>query len=298
MAHLNPSEVDSYRNQGYLLMRQVLKPSDLAIVCALISLLVDKHASQLYHAEKISCLYENESFERRLALINQQTELRESLWDLVRAFDCPELFHLIQHPVILDMLESLIGPEISWTGSYVTRLKLPQNQGAIFPWHQDSQYYGQGTRHLHVVTLWIPLVDTNEDNGCLYVIPGSHKWNLLKGERGEDNKIYTFENVEQLGQPLALPMRQGDILLLSNLTFHASKLNRSNNVRWNVDLRYVSTPPTQNLTEQQRQSYKGLKNHYRIEPIAVRSYQPEKIASLSDLQAFARRYAAQRATKY
>ena len=288
MTPLIPSEVDSYRDQGYLLLRQAIKPPDLASVRALILLLVDRYADQLYQAGKISCLYEDEPFGHRLALINQQAELRASLWDLTLAFDCPELFHLICHPVILDSLESLLGAEIAWTGSYVTRLKLPRNEGSVFPWHQDSQYYGQATQHLHVVSLWIPLVDVAEDNGCLYVIPGSHKWNLLKGQ------VHTWEEMEQRGQPVALPMRPGDILLLSNLTFHTSKPNNSNNVRWSVDQRYVASPQAQRLTEQQRRGYDSLKTHYRVEPITVRSRQPEKIASLAQLQDFARYYSSQR----
>ena len=218
------------------------------------------------------------------------------MWDLTRAFDCPELFHLICHPVILDSLESLLGAEIAWTGSYVTRLKLPRNEGSVFPWHQDSQYYGQATQHLHVVSLWVPLVEVNEDNGCLYIIPGSHNWSLLKGQREEDNKVHTLEEVEQRGTPVALPMKQGDILLFSNLTCHASKLNTSSNVRWSVDLRYVASPQFQRQTEQQRQGYDGLKNHYRVEPITVRSRQPEKVASLPQLQAFVRRYSLLRST--
>ena len=296
MPHLKPSEVASYWDQGYLIQRQALKIPELASACTLIMVLVDRYASQLYQEGKISCLFEGEPFERRLVLINQQAELKASLWDLARAFDCPELFHLIRHPAILDRLESLLGPEISWTGSYVTRLKLPQNQGTVFPWHQDSQYYGQATQHLHVVSLWVPLVEVNEDNGCLYIIPGSHNWSLLKGQREEDNKVHTLEEVEQRGTPVALPMKQGDILLFSNLTCHASKLNTSSSVRWSVDLRYVASPQFQRQTEQQRQGYDGLKNHYRVEPITVRSRQPEKVASLPQLQAFVRRYSLLRST--
>ena len=296
MTHLKPSEVASYWDQGYLIQRQALKIPELASACTLIMVLVDRYASQLYQEGKISCLFEGEPFERRLVLINQQAELKASLWDLARAFDCPELFHLIRHPAILDRLESLLGPEISWTGSYVTRLKLPQNQGTVFPWHQDSQYYGQMTQHLHVVSLWVPLVEVNEDNGCLYIIPGSHNWSLLKGQREEDNKVHTLEEVEQRGTPVALPMKKGDILLFSNLTCHASKLNTSSNVRWSVDLRYVASPQFQRQTEQQRQGYDGLKNHYRVEPITVRSRQPEKVASLPQLQAFVRRYSLLRST--
>ena len=52
----------------------------------------------------------------------------------------------------------------------------------------------------------------------------------------------------------------------------------------------------QRQTEQQRQGYDGLKNHYRVEPITVRSRQLEKVASLPQLQAFVRRYSLLRST--
>ena len=87
--------------------------------------IVDKHARKLHRAGKISSLYEDESFERRLAVINEEAELGMRLTDLTYAFNSPELFDLIRHPVILDSVASLLGPEVAWTGSYVTRPRLP-----------------------------------------------------------------------------------------------------------------------------------------------------------------------------
>ena len=52
MTPLIPSEVDSYRDQGYLLLRQAIKSPDLASVRALILQLVDRYADQLYQASK------------------------------------------------------------------------------------------------------------------------------------------------------------------------------------------------------------------------------------------------------
>ena len=75
MAQLTQSEVDSYRDQGYLVLKEGLKPEDLASVRALLMVLVDKQARNLHRAGKISYLYEGESFERRLAVINEEAEL-------------------------------------------------------------------------------------------------------------------------------------------------------------------------------------------------------------------------------
>ncbi|MBS14425.1 MAG: hypothetical protein CME19_22905 [Gemmatimonadetes bacterium] len=296
MPGLSQSDLDSYRHQGCLVLREGLQQEDLLLLRGLISTLIEEHAQKLYRAGKMSSLHETESFERRLAVINEEVKFRSRLEDLTRRLDSPELFNFVRHPAILGSISSLLGPEVAWTGSFVTRPKLPQNASAIFPWHQDSQYYGEPTQHLHVVSVWIPLVDVDENNGCLYVLPGSHRWGLLEGNRGADNLMITTEEVDKRGKPTALPMSQGDILFFSNLIFHSSKPNTTDKVRWSVDLRYVAPSLAAALTEQQKQGYDTLSTHYGVAPITVRSRRPENVADLAQLQAFASRYSAQKAS--
>ena len=286
MACLTKSEVDSYHDQGYLLLRKCIKLEDLASARVLITELVDRYARELFDNGKIASLHENESFDRRMCVINGEARLKARNWDLTETSNIPDLFPLILHPMILDSVESLLGSEVAWTGSYVTRPKIPQHELTAFPWHQDSQYYGEPTQHLHVVSVWIPLVDTDEYNGCLYIIPGSHKWGLLKGERGADRNIITFEDVEKKGDPIALPMKVGDVLFFTNLTYHTSKLNSSNKVRWSVDLRYIVPPDAYVLTKREREGYKTLNDHYKMSTITVRSLQPENIANKKQLEEY------------
>ena len=289
MASLSQSEVDTYRDQGYLILRQCINPEDLSSARALIDELVNRSANDLYRAGKISSLHEEESFERRMVVMNEEAGFKTRNWDVTEVSDSPDLYPLILNPVILDSVESLLGSEIAWTGSYAARPKIPQHELTAFPWHQDSQYYGEPTKHLHIVSVWIPLVDADEHNGCLYIIPGSHKWGILKGERAADRNIRTFEDVEKKGEPVALPMRVGDILFFTNLTFHTSKLNSTDKVRWSVDLRYVVPPESQTLTAHEREGYDTLNDHYKMSTITVRSRQPEKIASIQQLKEYVTR---------
>lgn len=60
MAQLAQSEEDLYRDQGYVVLREGLKPEDLASVRTLLMEFVDKHARELHRAGKISFLYEDE----------------------------------------------------------------------------------------------------------------------------------------------------------------------------------------------------------------------------------------------
>ena len=286
VAVLDTSDVRAYRDQGYVILRQRIQPEELESARALISGLVDQYARDYLRDGRISSMYEEASFERRLARINEESGIKTRNWALAGAMKTAEHFQLALHPTILDSVESVLGPEIAWTGSYSARPKLPEHELTAVPWHQDSQYYGEATRHLHVVTVWIPLVDVDDRNGCLLVIPRSSDWGLLKGERGEDLNVRTFEDVETRGESVALPMQQGDILLFSNLLFHTSKFNTTNSVRWSVDLRYVEPEVSRERSEEQQEGYNTLKAHYRAESVTVRSRQPEMIASLAQLQKF------------
>ena len=54
----------------------------------------------------------------------------------------------------------------------------PSRHGGVVAWHQDYSYWTRTTPMAHL-TCWIGLDDTDEHNGCLQYIPGSHKWDLL-----------------------------------------------------------------------------------------------------------------------
>jgi len=74
-------------------------------------------------------------------------------------------------PQILDMVEQLIGPDFAlWNSSFFAK---PAQGGHATPWHQDGEYWP--IRPLATCTVWIAIDEATSDNGCLEVIPGSHK---------------------------------------------------------------------------------------------------------------------------
>ena len=228
-----------YLEQGYVHVPQVVDPVRLDRFRDRIARAVDDLARERQAAGAISDLHAGASLEHRLLRITQGKELGRS-WD--GAAFSPELHALITDPGVLGSLQPILGDDLVFDGDFHLRPKLPDSALTAFPWHQDSQYYGPGTEHMHTVTVWIPLVDVNEANGCLWLIPGSQHWGLQDGARGADLNIRTFADVEARGTPRPLPMRRGDILLFSNLTMHASQVNRSDHVRWSLDLRYSAFP--------------------------------------------------------
>ena len=160
-----PSE--RFARDGYLVVRGALRDSVVAPIRALIDRNVDAHARELQRTGAIDDVHAEAPFTRRLALLYRDHESRMRSWNTF--LFSPELYDLVRHGAILDALEPLLGPEISFNGDYHLRPKLPDSTYTAFPLHQDSQYYGPETGHILVITIWIPLIDVDQDNGCLWV---------------------------------------------------------------------------------------------------------------------------------
>ena len=100
------------------------------------------------------------------------------------------MFSLITHPAILDIVESIIGPEILAHPQFNCQAKMPNETRSQIPWHQDLGFLHPEAEATFMVNFWIPLVDVTVENGCLEVIPGSHRAGLMPhGEvRGYPNE--------------------------------------------------------------------------------------------------------------
>ena len=275
---IDQANVEAYHNDGYLLVPGLFTEADMEPVRLAIEDEVDRLADRFYRAGKVSSRFADEPSNRRLVLLCESAQESVRIWELrTRAAVTPELYRLVRHPGLLELMTAILGPEVAWTGSFAVRVKLPESEVTAFPWHQDTQYYGNPTRHLHVISVWIPLVDVDERNGCLHLLPGSHRWGLLGGARDSERVVQMFEDVEQRGKPVVLPMRRGDALAFSNLTCHASTVNTTDEMRWSIDLRYVVPEAAAARSDEERQGYTTIYDHYRMRPISVTSRNPDEV---------------------
>jgi phytanoyl-CoA hydroxylase len=132
------------------------------------------------------------------------------------------------HPRMVDVLTQLIGPNVEL--HHTKMLVKPPENGAPFPMHQDYPYFPH-ERHT-MLAASIHLDDTDEANGCLHVVPGSHSLGPLEAT-GESKNLDM-----PLGEGTALPCAAGDVLFFNYLTIHGSGVNRSTRTRRNVLFQY------------------------------------------------------------
>ena len=167
--------VDEYDEQGYLVLPALLDSHDLAPVRAAMTMKVDLIADQLLAAGRINDPLAGEPFETRLARLFEGLSAEDFVTFTGQSWRdrFTGYFELMSNPKILDVVESLIGPEIFANPVYNVRPKVPRVAAGEVPWHQDKSYW-PGARSNPVITVWVAVVDATVENGCLRVIPRTH----------------------------------------------------------------------------------------------------------------------------
>lgn len=123
----------------------------------------------------------------------------------------------------LPAVQQILGPIVCGNFTqFVTKLPDPDLATATFPWHQDNGYGGKhSARH---VTVWCALDDVDEHNGCVWVVPGSHRQGLLP-HRTSGTSWHLTVTVEGNGEPVRL--RAGEAVAFTGFTLHRSLANHS-----------------------------------------------------------------------
>lgn len=229
-----------FLEQGYLVLEDVLQDEDIQPVIEELTSEIDARARRLVQKGELSDTFSDEPFEIRLASISKETaKVAVSIWNGV--LHGPAIFHLITNPRLLDVAEFFCGDEIIASSVYRLRPKIPNFGYGEVPAHQDSGYFEPYCDDSLIITMWVPLVDTNRDNGCLYVLPGSHKGPVVEHKMHGSGKYLAIDKDTQPEiEQVFCPVPKGGVLLLNNKVIHGSLKNSSKQVRWSMDLRYQS----------------------------------------------------------
>ncbi|MCX5663020.1 MAG: phytanoyl-CoA dioxygenase family protein [Planctomycetota bacterium] len=242
-APLTPAQFRHFHDEGYLVADHVFTDADLQPVIDEINHEVTARAEALVKEGKLSRTFQELGFEHQLGAISRETDqLAMSIWNGV--LNGPAIFNLIRHSALLDIAEQLCGPELIGSSVYRLRPKIPNHRMGPVPWHQDSGYFEPYCDKSLVLTVWLPLIDATPENGCLWVAPRAHRQGVVRHVQVENKPyLHILSNDlphEPRNKPVCVPVKKGSVLLLTNLSPHASYENKTDLVRWSMDLRYQS----------------------------------------------------------
>ena len=233
MTMLTADQIDHYKNKGYL--------------------------------SPVSALTSNEAKE-----IRNEIEKIEKNWPGALEGINRNYIHLIS-PVlnkvclnknILDAVESIIGKNILICGT--TLFIKEKNEKGFVSFHQDAKYIGLEPHNW--VTVWLAVTDTNENNGCMRMLPGSHKENLkFHEEKFDKNNLLTRgQTIKDVSLDKTDPivLKAGEISLHHPLIVHGSGLNNSDDRRIGFVIQsYIGTNVNQVIGKMYVQKARGEDKH-------------------------------------
>ena len=151
-------------------------------------------------------------------------------------------YQVVTHKKLLDVVEAILGDDILVYGTLVLA-KQPHDL-RYASWHQDSFYSG-----LHLTpstTAWIALTPSHQANGCMRVIPGSHKLGALDHENVEDEHLLNRRgerikmDVDE-SQAVDVELQPGQMSLHESTLVHSSNPNASDEPRIGFIVRFVTS---------------------------------------------------------
>lgn len=151
----------------------------------------------------------------------------------------PWAWDMVHDPRIVDAVEDLIGPNLAcWGTSFIIK-NGPEARHVT--WHQDATHWSLNLPR--AVTAWLAFTPSNADNGCVRMLPGSHRHSVAHRDSGDPLNMLGMreEVIEAVDETRAVDVElaPGEISLHHPLVIHGSEPNRSRARRVGFAIRYI-----------------------------------------------------------
>lgn len=168
------------------------------------------------------------------------------VWQIVNIWEGSQAFEeLLHNPMMVDEVAQLMQAEMQAREIRLFHDQIqykPASIGGVNMWHQDSPYWPILTPKDVQLTAWIALDDADADNGCMSMVPGSHRW----GDRIPF--LHSLKNFDEMpaeldGDKLEVrlcPVEKGRVHFHHPLTWHGSHANASGRPRRAIALHFMT----------------------------------------------------------
>lgn len=216
LRRLTAQQHAEFNERGFVKIDNVFTPAEIAAVIAAIDPIEEQRERQVREVGGRIRLSEADIITFTVHIVRESQVLRD----------------FAAHPAIKDICHDLIGDDVRlyWDQSVYKKTGKVQE----FPWHQDNGY--TFVLPQQYLTLWIPLVDVDEENGCPWIAPGMHKLGTLNHWLTSIGK----KCLETAPDAVPVPGKAGDVIAFSSLAPHRTGPNlRKDTVRKAYILQYA-----------------------------------------------------------
>jgi phytanoyl-CoA hydroxylase len=236
---LTAEERAQYERDGFVVKKGLIPQSDL-----------DRYATRFKQICSGEVDSSNMTLMRDVAIAKSEYAPGERAITKLQNFQDDEvLFEYLKHPEVLKVVRSFLGDNIMAMHTMViNKPPDPGTRTSRHPMHQDLHYFSFRPAD-RIVCSWTAMQHIDRTNGCLVVIPGSHRnpGKLLehgypKWENGVNKMYYGIVDYEpKEGDRVHLVMEPGDTVFFHPLIIHGSGTNRSQGFRKSISCHYAAS---------------------------------------------------------
>lgn len=224
---LIPDEREAFRRDGFLILRGLATPDDVA---ALRAVAVDHLQRQRPPLEYEADLHYPG------APASRNAEGGRTVRRLLQAQGRdPAFTQWIMQPALVARLHALLGSEVFMPLAHHNCIMTKQPRfSSDTGWHQDIRYWA--FERAELINVWLALGPERRENGCLRLIPGSHQLEL-KPERFDPARFLRedlAENLELLRGAIHAELDAGDVLMFHCRTLHAATRNYADETKYSA----------------------------------------------------------------
>jgi ectoine hydroxylase-related dioxygenase (phytanoyl-CoA dioxygenase family) len=219
MSLVGSEQINQINEDGYFVLENVFSIAEMEAVAASIEE-YEKRANEQLKADGDSGI----------------SRANEITFNSHLAENDPAIREFVTRPEWVEITTKLLGPDVDlyWNQSV---FKYPEGE-RVFPWHQDDAY--TPVTPAPYLTCWLALNDATLENGCISVLPGSHKDGLRPHEATNLGLVGYSNEAEDQG--VLVPVKSGSVAIFWSLTLHKSGPNRSNGMRKAYVIQYAANP--------------------------------------------------------
>lgn len=212
---LSQEQINNYYKDGFLTVENVIRDDELQQLCTVTDEFVEKSRA-ITHNDAIYDLEPDHSADN--------PRLRR----LKNPIQHHEIYHkMINHDAIINIVEQLIGKGVRTNGNKLNMK--PPSHGSAVEWHQDWAFYPHTNDDL--LAVGIAIDDMTETNGCMLMVPGSHKTELISHH---ENGVFVGAVADpnfKADNTAQVLVKAGGISIHHARTLHASTPNHSDKPR-------------------------------------------------------------------
>ena len=220
---LSNEEIVQFHEEGYLVFERLIDGDKLAHYLDVFNEIVDKSNALQEPAAHFSLELDDDN-----APIPGLLHKVQGVCEIE-----PRILALAREKAIVDRVAALLGSELDCFG---TKFFPKLAGGTSTHWHQDNYYFG--TNSDQIISCGIYLQDADLDNGCLQIVPGSHRSGEIAEHQQTPSMHGSWTQIEPT-QAVPLPMAAGTVTIFSANLLHGTTDNQSERTRYSTAWHYI-----------------------------------------------------------